>query len=322
MKNECEIVKDLLPSYIGHTLSPETNTFINEHLSKCQNCKKTLDNMQVQNKRGKDEYIEIAHLKKYNTRLMITKLFLFLILFIIIISTIIIFIKYSYNNNIMSKVIKNINGYKSSDNYTLNIREHRINYGENSNEDITITNYYYKDGKYKIESYAKNIDAEIINSNRYIYGEINSNKRTEIVENNKTVYNQTSNYNYVQKGEFFNVILSDIDVFNIDYGFLGNIYMRIGYQVRTDRFNGKEYYVFKRNDGKYFTEKWIDKESMMLVRTIQDYDKYYSEKNYSIKFDTLNDEDVTIPSLDGYNVQEENRIIDNYYINAFNNLDI
>ena len=45
-KKDCKIVQDLLPNYIDKLTSKETNTYIEEHVSSCKDCKKILDNMQ------------------------------------------------------------------------------------------------------------------------------------------------------------------------------------------------------------------------------------------------------------------------------------
>ena len=44
MKN-CKIVQDLLPNYIENLTSEETNTFIEEHLTECEDCKKIYETM-------------------------------------------------------------------------------------------------------------------------------------------------------------------------------------------------------------------------------------------------------------------------------------
>lgn len=45
MNNKCEIVKDLLPSYLDNICSKESIQFINEHLSTCVKCRKIIDTM-------------------------------------------------------------------------------------------------------------------------------------------------------------------------------------------------------------------------------------------------------------------------------------
>ena len=43
MKNECEIVNDLLPNYVESLVSEETKKFVNEHIKNCEKCKKKLE---------------------------------------------------------------------------------------------------------------------------------------------------------------------------------------------------------------------------------------------------------------------------------------
>lgn len=45
MKINCNIIKDLLPSYIDDISSKETTQLVEEHLIECENCKKILDEM-------------------------------------------------------------------------------------------------------------------------------------------------------------------------------------------------------------------------------------------------------------------------------------
>ena len=47
MKNDCSIVKDLLPLYIEDMVSLETANFINNHLQKCQECRAELEKIKT-----------------------------------------------------------------------------------------------------------------------------------------------------------------------------------------------------------------------------------------------------------------------------------
>ena len=44
IKNECEIVKDLIPSYIENLVSEGTKEFVEKHIKTCDSCKDTLEN--------------------------------------------------------------------------------------------------------------------------------------------------------------------------------------------------------------------------------------------------------------------------------------
>ena len=70
MKNECEIVNDLLPNYVESLVSEETKKFVNEHIKNCEKCKKKLeilkeDKNKKQRREREEQKIEIDHLKKY-----------------------------------------------------------------------------------------------------------------------------------------------------------------------------------------------------------------------------------------------------------------
>ena len=43
MKNECSIVRDLLPLYAEDMLSPETSEFVAEHLKGCDGCREEFE---------------------------------------------------------------------------------------------------------------------------------------------------------------------------------------------------------------------------------------------------------------------------------------
>lgn len=45
---KCEIIKDLLPSYIDHLTSQESNIEIEEHLKNCSLCRETLEQMKAE----------------------------------------------------------------------------------------------------------------------------------------------------------------------------------------------------------------------------------------------------------------------------------
>jgi len=45
MKNECYIVRDLLPSYIDHLCSEESSRFVEQHITTCQQCTEYLNQM-------------------------------------------------------------------------------------------------------------------------------------------------------------------------------------------------------------------------------------------------------------------------------------
>ena len=80
---ECEIVRDLLPSYLEKLTNEKTNEFIEKHIAECEECKKVLEKMNekvaldiVQNKKEAD------YLKKAKRRQMLKNSITSIILFI------------------------------------------------------------------------------------------------------------------------------------------------------------------------------------------------------------------------------------------------
>ena len=49
MKNECTIIRDILPLYIDKMVSEDTIAFVEEHLEKCAACRTELENMKAPN---------------------------------------------------------------------------------------------------------------------------------------------------------------------------------------------------------------------------------------------------------------------------------
>lgn len=323
MNRECEIVRDLLPNYLGNILSNETEKFVNEHMSNCVQCSKILENMKknkINNGIDENDQIEVDHLKKYRSKMRLLKMILLAIVIVIIVSISIFVIRYNYNTSIMNKVSNSINTLKNSDNYMIKSIEHSIDYERNT-DNTFIDLYYYKNGKYKKESHFESPNTVIENPNNYYYGEINSNKETEIDGYSHKVFNKTSNYDYVKKGEFFNVLYNEVDLFGTDLGLISNIILKNGYQLRKDRYNGKECYIFKLQEKTGYTEYWIEKEGMILVRMIQDiYNRNYTEKTYSVSLGNVTEEDITIPNLNGYKVENIDNTVNNETLETYNKI--
>lgn len=95
-KRDCKIVRDLLPNYIEKLTDEVTNEFIEEHISKCEECRRALHDMNGEvevEEFNQDE--EIKYLKRLNTKVKMTIAIVTLIV-IIIASCVLIYI---YNKN-------------------------------------------------------------------------------------------------------------------------------------------------------------------------------------------------------------------------------
>lgn len=133
MKNECNLVKDLIPNYLENLLSSDSKEFIEHHISSCNSCKNLLNSLRIQKSRENDkdiesDKIELDHLKKVNHKIFFLKLILIIILTLVILFCIIIAIKYNYITSITNACISQSQYLKNLDNYNINITENHIDY--------------------------------------------------------------------------------------------------------------------------------------------------------------------------------------------------
>ncbi len=49
MRNECNIIRDILPLYVDEMISEDTVSFVEEHLEKCETCRAELEKMKSPN---------------------------------------------------------------------------------------------------------------------------------------------------------------------------------------------------------------------------------------------------------------------------------
>lgn len=71
MKNECKIVRDVLPLYLEDMVSEETADFVKEHLAKCAECSAELDAMKADEKID-NAGIETNEQRKHDAKALIT----------------------------------------------------------------------------------------------------------------------------------------------------------------------------------------------------------------------------------------------------------
>lgn len=307
MKNEkeCQIVQDLLVSYADGVLNPESKKLVEEHINKCKDCQKELNNIKKDiNNISNKEKIELDYLKKVRIKTKIKSVILaiVIILFILFILFLNNFLKI---NSIIIKAEKSLqsnNFYKEttqilSDNHT------------------SITKEYYKDGKYKNvwEVYSNNgVETKITE-----YANIDSNERIYIYENEKKAI--------IEQGDISKMLNSSNSIKNAPFvtsrkGLLQKIGTTFVYSIHTDTYDyGKEYYVLnnkaERNNA---WEIWIDKETGLplkeinrggekiffpgtnVVKEIRDY-----IQEYKYEFNRVTDEDVKVPDLSNYTVENK-----------------
>lgn len=91
---ECKIIQDLLPNYIEKLTNKETNSYIEEHLEICVNCKNTYEKMkneiQLENKKtGKKlDKREVDFFKRYKNKLRVLRIIILIIILAFAISAV------------------------------------------------------------------------------------------------------------------------------------------------------------------------------------------------------------------------------------------
>jgi len=69
-EKECNIVKDLLPSFIDDVLTEDSKEFVEEHLKRCSNCQNILQEIKKElNQEQKYEKTKIDYLKSVNKKI-------------------------------------------------------------------------------------------------------------------------------------------------------------------------------------------------------------------------------------------------------------
>ena len=115
-KNECNVIKDLLPSYIDNLTSIESNELINKHLEECNDCKGFLNDIKNEevNTEKETEFLKFA--KKYNKKLFNLKMIL---IFIILIGISIFTVSTGRKMIIISNLSHKAKEYENSTNYHM-----------------------------------------------------------------------------------------------------------------------------------------------------------------------------------------------------------
>lgn len=307
IKNECEIVKDMLPSYVENTLSSATNEFIETHLKGCNNCKKILDELKKeeiveknQDKKSKKNKInDIDYLKKYNRKIkLLTCIVYILIIFIILVLALFWFVriknynKFNYNYNIILTAYEKYDEIIHSNNFLYeadygDVRYRPYYYGYEKH-----MAFYYKDGKFKrVRTDIKNGNVECdsdeygkIENNRYKSIQINYYKSGEISRGSWSlgVKKLSDDNNYITFLNYF-YNLGDEDLTNLE--------------ITDEVYNGKECYLVKdyaNNEKTQWIEMWIEKDTMLVIREKSNEEDFTWDYQYKWTVGNVVDEDVTI----------------------------
>ena len=197
MKNECDIVKDLLNSYDEGILSETSKKFVENHLATCKSCKQILKEIKKQNNTASAQ--EIDYLKKIRKKISIKNI---ITTILVIIIALLIFIDslffsnyfqkmYVINQNkaIISSLKLNAEKYENLDNYS-----YTLTFLSNPPD---ITKYYVLGKSFASEKVSYTDEGEEIYEYAYypgidddiIYVNNNGQKLISIYEENNSSYN-------------------------------------------------------------------------------------------------------------------------------------
>lgn len=311
-KQECKIVRDLLPNYIENLLNEETKNFVTNHINNCTECKEIFqklkkDVIQENDISYSEQQIELNYLKKYNRKFFLLKCILFFIIAIILILLTIITVKYNYNNSIITTSCNKFEELKNTNNFYLKVHQYRIDYKQNTESNYTTT-YYYKDEKLKTDNKGNSTIPNYVPNDYICFEEIGSHERTEIYENRKEIVKLTYNYDINLKSQCLKEIFTNINNYGkINWGFLGNISIKTSINIKSNKYNGNDCYILElTNDKNGFKEIWINKETMLPIREIEYIkDISYYEKTFSFKTDIVTEDNISLPNLEDYSIKNK-----------------
>lgn len=285
--NECDIVKDLSSQYVEDIVSSNTKTFIENHIENCNNCKKYYEAMKLNileetKLENQKEYYELDFLKKIRNRITILKSIVYIFIILILLVVGIFLIKYQKINNIINNSYNEIQNMKEISNYKLTTNENYINFKENTSFNVK-TEYYYKNGKYKIDS-----------GNAISYYEDNSYNKICIYNDLKQIEYYTQDIVEKQKGSTFN-IFTEIITYKKEL----NGILKLALSIKNDRYNGIDCYVIRFGNNNIYRDVWINKNDFKVLRVVEEeYLSYFRETTYTLEIDKTIDQDVDTSILD------------------------
>lgn len=146
MKNECEIVKDLLVNYEAGLVSSDTKEFVEKHLKNCTKCKEMLEMIREDEKKEEEkektkEKFEIKYLLKLRRSSLKSTIIASIVLVLV---AIVCFIEPLHAKSIATNTYNAIQEIEKADNFKITVT-HKDYSRDKEYEDV----FYYKDGKYK-----------------------------------------------------------------------------------------------------------------------------------------------------------------------------
>lgn len=288
MENKCEIVQDLLPTYIENLTSEKTTAFIKEHLDSCENCRKIYENMKSELEDKDVEDTEIVNeIKKYKTRLTIIKS-VFLLIILGIIGLVIVTISYKFY--VLKNVyIRNTN-YKAFESFSVDEYE-----GSIEAHDKHYTTYYKNDTMKKF--YGDELKEYYDGENHYFFDDEN---KTYWVKKEKVNTSLNINISIIDGME--NIVKDNGKISNFEI--LKFIILNKDLSVNTRTFRQKYYYqIYCDGDLMFF-----DADTFFAERIKEQKIKYEWEETTEYRVTTANvgwGNEISEPDFSKYTLIEK-----------------
>lgn len=224
------------------------------------------------------------------------KISLVTLLCFLVIIVLILVIKNRKIENIVEKSYLKIEYMRELNNYKLKVKTTENNMKTNTNREYEQI-YYYKNGKYKIES-----------ANSLNFLEDDSYEKICVYNDLKQIEYYKQNYIEMIKGKLLD-IFSEV----INYKKTSSTVYNLSLSVREERFNGTDCYVIRFGNKNSYRDTWIDKNNYITVKGVnEDIGEFYREDVYTFDEDATNDDDVNTDILN-------NNVYKNYTRKHINN---
>lgn len=291
IKNECEIVKDLIPSYIENLVSEGTKEFVEKHIKTCDSCKDTLENNkkekeQKEEKEKQKGKFEISYLKKYNKKLEILKTIIFIIaivLGVVCLATL---------GNVVKWEIERSQGEK---------RGKEI--GKMLNEAVVSTKNIIKEGNFKLTLVEEGNSHE---ENTNIYQSAGDKLFKKSIQQGKVITKECLfkegeklegiATDYKEEIDITSATISEVQEYLIwckAFTYIENDYVRGQTEIKEEKNEGRDIYILSRTEGECYYEMWIDKENKLIIRD-KEYikDKLHLDRKYTWEIREIPDEEI------------------------------
>ena len=272
-KKDCKIILDLLPNYVEKVTSKETNSYIEEHLKNCDECKKAYTSMTEDlNIQVNNEEKEIKYLKKFHKQLKVLKFIILIVVLFLVVSvgrkTIIL---YSIDHKLE----------ETEKTFSNNYYAKQINYTDGSVLESTVfskgTDHYISSVK------LATVDGQTYKSVCYVNGE----EKLSLADmGNKKLMKQND---FIGVNGYFWFASEEIPSY-----LYSKILSSFSLKIEDIKIGDKECYVIKHKD----IDRIVDKETGILIKEIDYKQDRIIEWTYELG--TVLDSDIVRPDTTGY----------------------